>query len=72
MSLGVRGTAAAQKLCKALHNLEVAMHRAGEGPKHSALLGERITQAENAGVAAPLIAIARALERKTLLSEVSF
>ncbi len=69
-SAGARGTAAAQKLCKALHNLEAAMQRAGEGPKHSALLGERIAQAESAGVAAAILAEARALERRAQLSEV--
>jgi hypothetical protein len=67
---GVKETGAAQKLRKAMHNLEAAMQRAGESPKHSTLLGERIAQAEHAGVAPILLAAARALERRTLLSEV--
>jgi len=69
-SAGVKGTGAAQQLWKAMLNLEAAMQRAGESPKHSTLLGERIAQAENAGVAPPLLTAARGLERRTLLAEV--
>ena len=70
ITAGVRETAAARKLCKALSNLEAAMQRAGEGSKQSGLLAERIAQAESAGVATSLLKSARALERRTLLSEV--
>lgn len=61
----------AQKIRKAMQNLESAMQRVEESNVHVTQLAERIAAAETVGVSLSLLNAARLLERKALLSEVT-
>ena len=68
---GVRDTAPAHKLRKAMQALEAAMQRVQESPGHLLQLADKITAAEHAGAASSLIKAARAVEKQALLAEVT-
>lgn len=68
---GVKDTASAQKLCKAMQTLEAAMQRVQDPAGHVEQLTEKIAAAEAAGVAPTLIQAARAVEKQAILAEVT-